>query len=197
MTTLLAVDPSIRAMGWATFDDGQLIGAGVENASSGVRVSITEQVLRSLRLVDQLPGGIDTLVSETPQVYPGPSEEDPNDLLPMAWQVGQLTARYRHSLIYLYHPREWKGQASKEAFQPRILERLSAEELALLPVKTRARKWPYDHNMTDAIGIGLYHLGRLERRYASVSDIEAKGLTIYRRDRVPKRGARAPRRGDG
>jgi hypothetical protein len=41
----------------------------------------------------------------------------------------------------------------------RILSRLTPEELAVVPVRPRART--VDHNCADAIGLGLWKLGRL------------------------------------
>ena len=104
------------------------------------------------------------LVIEWPQVYrAGKSKGDPADLLPLVG-VGMCLAGLLHpGAIKSPTPAEWIGQLPKSttgdpwasARGQRIGSRLSDVE--------RGRVVP-SHDAVDAVGIGLYCLGRLERR---------------------------------
>jgi hypothetical protein len=60
-----------------------------------------------------------------------------------------------------YTPEQWKGSVPKDQMCTRILNCLSLDEFGAqqdgLPIST-------EHNMIDAIGIGLHHCGRLHTR---------------------------------
>jgi hypothetical protein len=117
----------------------------------------------------------DAIVYEWPQVYraaraPG----DPNDLLGLV-AVGAGVAACLEALaaernsrdgsltIYTPLPSEWAGQLPKtKSGDPweslrgqRVSSRLSSQERALVPKS---------HDALDAVGIGLWALGRFERR---------------------------------
>jgi hypothetical protein len=51
------------------------------------------------------------------------------------------------------YPSEWKGQVPKDVMNERVLKRLSVKEHEALVSS--------DHNTLDAVGIGLFHSGRL------------------------------------
>lgn len=92
-------------------------------------------------------------VIEKPQVYNvARSKGDPNDLIDLAIKVGMLCAWYpNHELVL---PREWKGQLPKDVCWNRALEVLTPSELSVIKGS--------DHNMRDAIALGLWKLGRLK-----------------------------------
>jgi hypothetical protein len=118
-----------------------------------------------------VPGGfwpaVETLVVEIPEVYPGTHEEDPNDLIKVAVCAGrwievmkESAARSGVSLTVADpHPRQWKGQVPKRIHNARVLEKLKPAELALVPKLAKTRL----HNVIDAIGLGLWKLGRIGR----------------------------------
>jgi hypothetical protein len=58
-------------------------------------------------------------------------------------------------LIHYYTPQQWKGSVPKTVMERRIRSKLAPDELATLPTGAKA------HNAIDAVGLGLYHLGRL------------------------------------
>lgn len=103
---------------------------------------------------------LQTLVIERPQVYKAQFlKGDPNDLVDLALMGGALSGilhgKCRATLFYL--PCEWKGQVVKAAMNARIKKRLSEDE-------QRRIDWPaksLQHNVWDAIGIGLKAVGRL------------------------------------
>jgi len=102
------------------------------------------------------------LVIEIPQVYRvGKSKGDPNDLIKVAVQAGQWIERAKlyGASVYRHLPQEWKGQVPKNVHHERILAALSPAESARIPKLPKADA----HNMLDAIGLGLFHLGRISR----------------------------------
>lgn len=86
-------------------------------------------------------------------IYPQ-SKGDPNDLLRVAEVSGALAWDFTN--VYWYEARKWKGQVPKAVMGKRILKCLTEEELKVLGPLAK------NHNVLDAVGIGLYHLGRLK-----------------------------------
>jgi len=164
---LLAVDPSVRSVGLAEFHNGELwhcwrVISQPSNSidSEGARwLRVSRDVIRS---TDTLP---DTIVYERPQIYrASKSKGDPNDLLGLVGvgaSVAALLATTNPNLeIQTPTPAEWIGQipkttrgsALKSPRAQRILGRLLASERALVPDQ---------HDVIDAVGLGLHVLGRL------------------------------------
>jgi len=86
---------------------------------------------------------------------------DPNDLIAIsargAWFAGRM-APY----IFDYEavtPRQWKGTVDGDIFLTRITKRLDERELGLLD--TCGAIDSLKHNVIDAIGLGLWKVGRL------------------------------------
>ncbi len=79
------------------------------------------------------------------------SKATPQDLMDLNVIAGAMGTEW-------VTPSEWKGHVPKDIHQPRILKALDARERALVlfvnPPSLR-------HNAIDAIGIGLFALGRL------------------------------------
>lgn len=94
------------------------------------------------------------LVIERPQVYVNSRRDiDANDLIDLAKTVGVC-----HLLapeVIEVKPAEWKGQVPKRIYQKRILEALTKKEL------DRVGKLVNNHNVLDAIGIGLKYFKRI------------------------------------
>lgn len=144
MGGVIAIDPGKRS-GFAVFNGGALAVAGT---------------LDEAEILDRPPcslGGV--AVIEVPVVYPT-RKVDANDLIDLAVLVGDLRGYYRRTgfEVRLVRPRTWKGTVPKDIHGRRVLAALSAEERALLPRRPRAKN--YDHNMLDAVGLGLWQLKR-------------------------------------
>lgn len=142
MTILLSVDPAKPGgnVGLAAFRDGVLLHCWLG--------------------AEHCPIGFDALVIELPQVYPGPRNEDPNDLIQVTRTVGwfERIAQESGARTTLVKPRDWKGTVKKEIHNDRVLARLTPAELALLPKLCKSKL----HNVIDAIGLGLWKLGRMK-----------------------------------
>ena len=179
MNELLAFDPSVQRAGLALFRGGELIQVTqmsfvptFDGESEGARVvRCAMEVIYWLAAQKAAPS---RLAVEWPQIYrTAKSKGDPNKLLPLAGLCGALAGMLRaiqdgreETLqILSYKPSEWAGQvpkatkARKTMKSPRALRiqsRLNPRELRL---------WEgLGHDAIDAIGIGLYALGRFERR---------------------------------
>lgn len=101
------------------------------------------------------PGTPDVFVGEVviecPFIYPR-GEADPNDLIILARRVGRLEERAGKPCVLVF-PRTWKGTIKKAIMTARIRKKLTDTERTLLTKD--------DHNVIDAIGLGLWRVGRL------------------------------------
>lgn len=175
---LFALDPSVRSAGLAAFVSGALHAAwrfAPELGSIAIRedpLGVGERWRVIAREVaDQAfgrgYGGV--LVWERPQIYrASKSKGDPNDLIGLAAIGNGVAADARWQGVLAPTPAQWTGQVKKatkgSAWKSprgmRIRSRLAPDELALVPDQ---------HDVVDAVGLGLWALGRLEvtRVYSS------------------------------
>jgi hypothetical protein len=100
---------------------------------------------------------------EQPKVYPHSRKVNPDDLLKLMGLVGEWK-NYLESMgcrVEYVEPRQWKGTVPKHIHNRRTLSLLTDGEVAILPKRPRAKD--YDHNMLDAVGLGLWKLHRPSR----------------------------------
>lgn len=140
--SLLACDPGENC-GGACFIGGVLVWAGLLSFADPTHIAIRAE----------------RMIVEIPQVYPGPRAEDPNDLIGVAIIAGQWIRSVSAPDTRRVFPRQWKGGVDKKIHNGRVLAKLSAAELQEVP-KMAASKL---HNVIDAIGLGLFDLGRIGR----------------------------------
>lgn len=102
------------------------------------------------------------VVIEMPKWRPH-SHEEIDDLIGVAEKVGRIEQFYvmQRKRVRLVWPNIWKGSVPKAVHNERVLRALRPAEVELLPRRPRSKKNPYDHNMVDAVGIGLWKLGRM------------------------------------
>lgn len=150
---VVAIDPGARS-GWAVFIDAALVDAGAWPEA--------DMLDEGAPIVGLAPA---VAVVELPVIYPvGKGNADPNDLIRLALLVGDLRGFYRRAGldVELVKPRTWKGTTPKRIHNQRVVDALTPEERALLPRRPRARD--FDHNMLDAIGLGLYQLAKEQQQ---------------------------------
>lgn len=155
---LIAIDPGKRSLGWARFDydlhDQRLAACGLLRwkdwaAMCGGMLWLYE------RLGGEQSGEI---VIEVPQVYQQRHwKGDPNDLVDVALVAGAAGVKFGPTVLFV-RPREWKGSRPKKADHALTLSRLSPDELAELDQVDAPKS--LRHNVLDAIGMGLWKLGR-------------------------------------
>jgi hypothetical protein len=133
----ISIDPGVHTSGIAYWSDGVLVWVDYKKPSFDQCVP---------------------LVIEKPQVYQGRAQKgDPNDLITLAVEVGRISSLYPSVDFVL--PRQWKGTIKKEMMLKRILKTMTDDELLLL--KNLKLPKSKEHNVVDAVGIGLWRLGRL------------------------------------
>ena len=170
---LLAVDPGARGCGVALFRGGALAACAYVRNPAEVTADVGRAAsagAMALAVQRWAVGLVDDLAVEWPRVYAtairrGASRGDPNDLLPLAGVDAALAALLASARCSSYAPFEWKGQMSKDAMAERIMSRLAEGEFALLEAACD-NAGAKAHNIVDAVGIGLHHLGRLAPRRA-------------------------------
>ncbi len=160
MKTTMGVDPG-KDTGWAVFVDGILYAAGL---SFGPFDEIAEDVALEMRRVLRLRatrgiGPIESVI-EVPQVYPQRRwKGDPNDLIGVALIAGAVGHALADSgNVEFVKPHEWKGNAPKKVGVGQTLGCLTDDERRILDDSgvINSKK----HNMIDAVGLGLWKLGR-------------------------------------
>lgn len=158
MTTfLVAVDPGTTQAGVAVFDQVncllrvRLIAPPKKYA---LPVRMTLAVQEAAQMASELGVVRFRGVVEQPRKYPG-SPEDPNDLIKLGEIGGLILGTFRPQEVMNPTPTDWKPSIPKDKFAPRILQELSADE------RRRGGELLDNHNVVDAVGIGLWALGRL------------------------------------
>lgn len=165
---VLAVDPGIRGCGAALFAGGRLIEcAYVASPCRG-----GERAAECATMASWVAGSyngryrVSELAVEWPRVYAsriraGEAGADPNDLLALCGVNAALAALLAPAAASSYAPSEWKGQMKKGPSHLRVESRLGAEEREVYEAGSLGCR---GHNVRDAVGIGLHHLGRLDRK---------------------------------
>ena len=146
MKTLLSVDPGTKAVGWALWKGETLARCDV---SRGEKWWLTLASLPEVRP--------DVLYIEDQQIY-STSKINAHSLLAVARVTGAIIYHYKAPSTVLVLPRVWKGQVPKKICSERTLNRLNEAEMQAVNSYKQARY--LEHNMVDAIGIGLWALGR-------------------------------------
>lgn len=146
MTCLLAIDPG---------------------NTTGVALFMNREILQAFacpfeRFIANPPVFGDEIVIEMPKWRPH-SHEEIDDLLGLARKVGRIEEHYSRLCVPVtcVWPHQWKGSVPKDIHNERILKTLKSGELLILPRRSKRAKFPYDRNMIDAVGIGLWKLGRM------------------------------------
>lgn len=170
MSDLLALDPSINSPGIAIFRDRVLFFAGKVKLPRGLEATCTSIGERWFKVADAIAQQalaqvnhipFDAFIFERPQIYRGDrSKGDPNDLVGLAAIGAGVAMRIRPSKFWSPTPADWTGQIQKRTSGSakdspralRIMSRLDEVEL---------ERVPNQHDAIDAVGLGLWALGRL------------------------------------
>lgn len=157
---LLALDPGLNRSGVALFQQGELWAVKCVSypAVGSVGERAIQMGLNVARTYLEAPHS--NFAAEWPQIYDprDPQQKktkgDPNSNVPLAAIVGACAAAMAPRKTQIFKPSQWKGQVPKSAMKKRIVDELSAIERARIPTRLA-------HDGYDAVGIGLYALGRL------------------------------------
>ena len=161
---LVAIDPGVHHCGMAGFEGvtKKLAWATLVRAPDlplGVEAwtAMAEEIVTTINF-----GGADVVI-EFPRVYQGGKKQGADmDLLELAATVGAIATAVslRGAYIRRVIPSDWKGQMDKSTSTARVLERLSPEEKSCIAACPASLL----HNVHDAIGIGLWAVGRFEMK---------------------------------
>lgn len=132
MGWLIAIDPG-KVTGAALFRDGLLVQTATDDGDAPGENS------------GELPADCE-IVAERP--HAGYGKASVEDLITLAIRLGRVLGSHPAKLVT---PVQWKGNMTKAATQARIRKVLAPAELARVID---------DHNVFDAVGIGLWRLGR-------------------------------------
>jgi len=158
------VDPGKHGNGIALFKESVLVHATYTGGLGGQVDTLLEPVAPTATLIQQfraMVGLIDTLVVEQPQIYDNQHQKgEQRSLIELAIAAGALihAASEDVQAVLRLQPAQWKGQVNKDVMVERIKGKLSGQEtqnVELPKAKT------LQHNVWDAVGIGLYRLRRI------------------------------------
>ena len=146
---LLAIDPGKTHFGYAVFREGLLVSCGTPNHANAE--GLASIAIDLYRYYKRQAGTRVSVAMEVPQNYLRTRRvKSLSGLVALCAAVDAAVQIER-----FYQPKVWKGQVPKPAHHKRLVRVLSAAETTL---------WnEADHNARDAIGIGLFHLGRTKR----------------------------------
>jgi hypothetical protein len=159
---LLAVDPGVRGCGVAVFDGCELAFAAYirnpvkKGGGATAWLGMGWEVFERLTALDL---NVTEYVIEVPQIY-RMSKGDPNDLIDLAGVGAWVGALSRASKAFSYKPREWKGTVKADVFTERIRTWLTPDEVASIEPCAKS----LEHNVIDAVGLGIVHLRKTGRR---------------------------------
>lgn len=142
-----------------TLDPGQQAGLAVFKGPSLVWCGLNE--------LPPYGGWCYGIFWEKPQINGQTEGKDPNAIVTEAVTAGRWLDRLPRQLGAAcafersVFPVQWKASVPKKIHNARVLAKLAPEELAIL----KALKLPVskEHNVIDAIGLGLFALGRMGR----------------------------------
>lgn len=151
MTYWYSIDPGGPCLGWAQWYDGTLVRCGLSRSSAKTWQdrALDHRAWLKLHGAYLDPAGL--VLTECMRVRGGRNAGNPQILVELNGIAGHVGNQW-------VEPSVWKGRLPKEVHQPRIMLTLTPEERLIVEAVKPAS---LAHNAVDAVGIGLFHLGRL------------------------------------
>ena len=137
---------------WELVDAARLVAPEGPSGPKGDRAAAEALARQLATWAVRWQGAAAELVIEVPTSYPGHTATEPT--LERMRRTAAAVAR-PWSLKRQVEPREWKGNVPKEIHHARALAALLPHEVALWSAD--------DHDVRDAIALGLWAVGRLQR----------------------------------
>lgn len=153
----MGIDPGLRHCGVALLRAGNVPLAGlVKNPEREARgpmahLKMAEAVSKQLRAWG-VPFADMSLAIEYPRIYPHSDQQkgDLNDIVELGGVVSAIVSWLAVEDVQVFYPQDWKAQVPKKVMTERIKKRAPWCESK-------------DHNVLDAVGIGLFALGQMPR----------------------------------
>lgn len=147
MSILVAIDPGVKNLAWARFDDGALTRCGLSREGSAV---CHARALASLSCPDVL-----VLEQMTPRDLPNAA-----DLIAVSHTGAYVAGALRPVVLHYPTALEWKGSVPKRIHHPRLATKLTPAERAVVAEVAVRVPAGLLHNVWDAVGLGLWGLRR-------------------------------------
>lgn len=147
MTTLVAIDPGVKNLAWARFDDGALTACGLSRAdyTQGHAAALAPHAEPDVLVLEQM----------TPRDIPNAA-----DLIAVT-HTGAYVAGFLCPCVLRYPTaQQWKGSVPKRIHHDRIAKVLSPAERAVIAEVAVRVPAGLLHNVWDALGLGLWGLER-------------------------------------
>jgi hypothetical protein len=145
---IVAIDPGVDFFGCAHFENKELVLCNLLNTEDFLK-----EELQRLHHIEKF-------YIELPQVYQQQFwKGDPNDLIALSVVIGRLAQKIGYHKCELVKPRNWKGTVEKTIMLNRIAKLMTKEEEKLFMLLGLSKSKA--HNVLDAIGLGLWAVGRL------------------------------------
>ena len=174
-THVLAIDPGLANPAAALFVDGALIAASRVKASTNTKQDIGMRGIIIANAIvhwyaDVIPNPAIKLVfvQEWIRTYPGAKAKPSKNLFPLTGvamaTAGMLYDKAHEFDVKSYEPRIWSGGLPKSTTGDPLKAPRGFRVWGRLNAVEQGRVTKLDHDTIDAIGIGLFYLGRMERR---------------------------------
>ena len=162
--TGFAVFGFFQSEGWRLLDLGTLQSAatGVSALTTDLRNQFVARVWTPLhaRGVNLSIDSVDS-AAEYMEWHPSAEKSNPTDLIQVATIAGVLAGVVGREVRFI-PPSLWKGNVPKSVMHERQRRVLKPSELSLVNTVGRMSGESF-HNAMDALGIGLFALGRMRR----------------------------------
>lgn len=158
MSVLVSYDPGLREAGIALFHGKVLHRAALlRNPVEKLRGPSAWRAMAK-EAAKWVGGPVDVAVVEMMQVYGGKWAANPADLMQLVGVDGAVCMSIDAKAYVDYLPRSWKGQVPQATYAKRIdaLLKKTGESEAVEECPASLR-----HNVLHAVGLGLFHLGRI------------------------------------
>lgn len=158
---LFAVDPGVEQCGVALFSS-----AWDERDARLMWVQFQPSKKPLLRLVNDafgpvdLGGGLPECICELPEQRGRSTNVRMSDIIALTWAGSRVCANLPAETV---RPSVWKGQVPKAIHHKRMEAALTPEERIVLQNCLRGVAKSVQHNLKDAVALGLWKLGRLGR----------------------------------
>lgn len=163
MKTLISIDPGFGyrgGTGYTLWHDSRFVKAGLAKSEAE---DLTERITAIFAQVSAAVGTAEEVVIEKPRSYKLDKQKgDQNDLIDLAIVVGRMLPLGTKKMT-LVEPATWKGQVPKDVIKLLVLGKLDGEEPDELKKCLQGITPGTQHNVYDAVGIGLHHLRRWAR----------------------------------
>jgi len=152
----ISIDPGFRYFAYSIFHEGKIVKADLIKTKSQQWDKWTNQPPSFIEIDDVIDSfnwvGKKALI-EFPEIYT--QTPNPNDIIKLASACGAYTSILQRKGfdVEWVKPKEWKGTVPKNIMLNRIVAKIHEDEYNNI-IK------PKDHNVIDAIGVGLWKIKR-------------------------------------